>query len=248
MGGQDDIQIGALKVVTPNSNEFITVESNVPTKVFSSISINDTDNDIRQVQLTLSDSTTSKLAVQQGLLTDYFDVVFENGTLTILEKAGVSTSLDDWNSILSSTSYFSTTANMNSINVVVTDAEGLSASKVVDINSVVANAARFALLENDVIFDLLADDNLGGNALTTVNDFSTTDQIDISSLLSDDATEANLAEFVTVEYDAENDQAVISIDRDGSGETYESQDLVILLNQTSKVELDDLINNNQIIY
>ncbi|WP_180102951.1 type I secretion C-terminal target domain-containing protein [Acinetobacter sp. YH12126] len=105
------------------------------------------------------------------------------------------------------------------------------------------------LIGDDIVFDLLADDNLGGNALTTVNDFSTTDQIDISSLLSDDATEANLAEFVTVAYDEETDSAVISIDRDGtSGTEYESQDLVVLLNQTSKVELDDLINNNQIIY
>ena len=253
VGGQDDIQIGALKVVTPNSNEFVTVDSNVPTKVFSSISINDADNDIRQVQLTLSDSTTSKLAVQQGLLIDYFDVVFENGTLTISEKAGVSASLDDWNSILSSTSYFSTTANMNSINVVVTDAEGLTASKVVDINSDVAVAARFSLLnlDNDVIFDLLADDNLGGNTETVVDELTlgdTNDVIDISSLLSDDAMDSNLAEFVTVEYDAENDQAVISIDRDGTGTDYESQNLVVLLNQPNKVELDDLINNNQIIY
>ncbi|WP_180079044.1 type I secretion C-terminal target domain-containing protein [Acinetobacter sp. YH12251] len=81
----------------------------------------------------------------------------------------------------------------------------------------------------------------------TVGDSS--DLIDISSLLSDDATEANLAEFVTVAYDEETDSAVISIDRDGtSGTEYESQDLVVLLNQTSKVELDDLINNNQIIY
>lgn len=102
--------------------------------------------------------------------------------------------------------------------------------------------------DNSIIFDLLNDDNLGGNTLTTVNDFSIADQIDISSLLSDDATTNNLAEFVTVEYDAENDQAVISIDRDGTGTDYESQNLVVLLNQPNKVELDDLINNNQIIY
>lgn len=104
------------------------------------------------------------------------------------------------------------------------------------------------LIGDDIVFDLLADDNLGGNTLTTVNDFSIADQIDISSLLSDDATTNNLAEFVTVEYDAENDQAVISIDRDGTGTDYESQNLVVLLNQPNKVELDDLINNNQIIY
>ena len=108
-----------------------------------------------------------------------------------------------------------------------------------------------AAIVDDLIFNVLSDDNLGGNTETVVDEFTlgdANDVIDISSLLSDDATTNNLAEFVTVEYDAENDQAVISIDRDGTGTDYESQNLVVLLNQPNKIELDDLINNNQIIY
>nr|WP_257223958.1 cadherin-like domain-containing protein [Acinetobacter sp. YH12138] len=150
--------------------------------------------------------------------------------------------------------------SIQDVNVLTTQLETElgNSNNVLPIQETVTATASFAmfslereslLIGDDIVFDLLADDNLGGNALTTVNDFSTTDQIDISSLLSDDATEANLAEFVTVAYDEETDSAVISIDRDGtSGTEYESQDLVVLLNQTSKVELDDLINNNQIIY
>lgn len=150
--------------------------------------------------------------------------------------------------------------SIQDVNVLTTQLETElgNSNNVLPIQETVTATASFAmfsleseslLISDDIVFDLLADDNLGGNTLTTVNDFSIADQIDISSLLSDDATEANLAEFVTVEYDEETDSAVISIDRDGtSGTEYESQDLVVLLNQTNKVELDDLINNNQIIY
>ncbi|WP_213033252.1 Ig-like domain-containing protein [Acinetobacter amyesii] len=150
--------------------------------------------------------------------------------------------------------------SIQDVNVLTTQLETElgNSNNVLPIQETVTATASFAmfsleseslLISDDIVFDLLADDNLGGNTLTTVNDFSIADQIDISSLLSDDATEANLAEFVTVVYDEETDSAVISIDRDGtSGPKYESQDLVVLLNQTSKVELDDLINNNQIIY
>ncbi|WP_180106894.1 MULTISPECIES: cadherin-like domain-containing protein [unclassified Acinetobacter] len=150
--------------------------------------------------------------------------------------------------------------SIQDVNVLTTQLETElgNSNNVLPIQETVTATASFAmfsleseslLIGDDIVFDLLADDNLGGNTLTTVNDFSIADQIDISSLLSDDATEANLAEFVTVEYDEETDSAVISIDRDGtSGAEYESQDLVVLLNQTNKVELDDLINNNQIIY
>nr|WP_257221560.1 Ig-like domain-containing protein [Acinetobacter sp. YH12145] len=106
--------------------------------------------------------------------------------------------------------------------------------------------------ESSDIFSILNETHDTNDGVVNVNGFTvgdSADLIDISSLLSDDATEANLAEFVTVAYDEETDSAVISIDRDGtSGTEYESQDLVVLLNQTSKVELDDLINNNQIIY
>ena len=116
-------------------------------------------------------------------------------------------------------------------------------------------ATRFALelpINDDMIFDLLNDDNLGGNQLRTVEDFTvevdSTQQIDISALLSNDANKDNLSEFVTVKYDADQDQAVIAVDRDGSEKHYQSENLLVLLNQAEKVTLDDLINNHQIIY
>ena len=69
----------------------------------------------------------------------------------------------------------------------------------------------------------------------------------MSSLLSADATESNLAEFISVDYDAENKQAVISIDRDGAAEQYQSEQLVVLLNQQDAFKLEDLVQHNQII-
>ena len=72
-------------------------------------------------------------------------------------------------------------------------------------------------------------------------------QIDLSALLSDAATLNNLGEYVSVNYDANTDQAVISIDRDGAASAYQSQDLLILTHQTTDVTLNDLLKNNQII-
>src|SRR5699024_4728913 len=101
-----------------------------------------------------------------------------------------------------------------------------------------------------IIFELLSDDNLGGNELQEIDGFTlgdVSDVIDISALLSTDATESKWSEFITVDYNAENDRAVISIDRDGSAEQYHSENLVVLLNQPNAFDLDDLVQNNQII-
>ena len=43
------------------------------------------------------------------------------------------------------------------------------------------------------------------------------------------------------------DQAVISIDRDGKGTHYQTEDLLILTNQSTNVTLEELLKNNQII-
>ena len=101
-----------------------------------------------------------------------------------------------------------------------------------------------------IIFELLSDDNLGGNELQEIDGFTLGDVnnvIDISALLSSEANESNLAEFITVEYDANNAQANIAIDRDGSAEQYHSENLVVLLNQPNTFDLDDLVQNNKII-
>ncbi|MCU7225347.1 type I secretion C-terminal target domain-containing protein, partial [Acinetobacter bohemicus] len=104
--------------------------------------------------------------------------------------------------------------------------------------------------DNSIIFDLLNDDATGGNELQTIDGFTlgeVNDVIDISALLSADANESNWSDFITVDYNAENNQAVISIDRDGSAEQYHSENLVVLLNQPNAFDLDDLVQNNQII-
>ncbi|MCH4244593.1 Ig-like domain-containing protein, partial [Acinetobacter gerneri] len=255
VGGQDDIQIGALKVVTESGESSISSSTNVPTKVFSTISISDTDNDIASVQLKLTNSTDSTLTVQKDLLTDIFDVNFENGILTITEKSGVEATNDDWNSILASTTYFSSNSNANTITVTVTDSENQTASKSVDINggvSTLTAKSSFALADSttdDVIFNLLSDDNTGGNTETTDDHFvvGSTQTIDVSALLSDDATQTNIAEYVNVNYDANAQTATISIDRDGAGQAYQNADLLILTNQSSNVTLEQLLQNNQII-
>lgn len=119
--------------------------------------------------------------------------------------------------------------------------------------SVVVNSIvlPFIEMESEVdIFSILNQEYaLENGEANQVDGFTigSNDQIDISSLLSADATASNLAEFVTVDYDAENDQAVISIDRDGSMDQYHSEKLVILLNQPNAFDLDDLVQNNQII-
>ncbi|MBU3847400.1 MAG: BapA prefix-like domain-containing protein [Candidatus Acinetobacter avistercoris] len=113
---------------------------------------------------------------------------------------------------------------------------------------------------NDVsiIFELLSDNSTGGNDLQTNDQFEVGNSnhiIDVSALLSnevsnevsDEINASNLAEFMTVDYDAENDQAIISIDRDGSAGQYQSENLIILTNQPNAFSLDSLLNSNQII-
>ncbi|WP_180046297.1 Ig-like domain-containing protein, partial [Acinetobacter sp. YH12117] len=106
-------------------------------------------------------------------------------------------------------------------------------------------------VDDSAIFKVLNHEfNLNQQPNAEVDQFNlgSDDSIDISSLLSDDATDANLAEFVTVEYDEQSEQAMISIDRDGKAETHQSQHLVTLLNQPTAFDLEQLLQNNQIIY
>ena len=105
-----------------------------------------------------------------------------------------------------------------------------------------------------IIFELLSDNSTGGNDLQTNDQFEVGNSnhiIDVSALLSNEVSNeinaSNLAEFMAVDYDAENDQAIISIDRGGSAGQYQSENLIILTNQPNAFSLDSLLNNNQII-
>lgn len=117
-------------------------------------------------------------------------------------------------------------------------------------SSAKAILSSFAMTDtDDIIFKLLSDDNLGGNKLETHHDFNlaTSKAIDVSALLSSSATSENISEYLTVTYDAMKDQAVISIDRDGKNTHYQTEDLLILTNQSTNVTLEELLKNNQII-
>nr|WP_306670452.1 type I secretion C-terminal target domain-containing protein [Acinetobacter sp. YH12082] len=253
----DDFIIGTIKLLNYIDGDRLTASAASSTALFSEFNLQDADNDLNKVTLALANTSAGdKLYVKDGLLSDIFDVDTTNGMLTITIKNGQTASIEDWNSIISSAGFYSKAGDANTITVTAYDeAHDTGVSKTVDVNGgiTVPTLSVFNLAEqsDDLIFDLLEYSTSESNALRSIDNFEvgSNQKIDISSLLSDDATEANLAEFVTVEYDEVSESAVVSIDRDGtSGTEYESQDLVILLNQTSKVELDDLINNNQIIY
>lgn len=100
-----------------------------------------------------------------------------------------------------------------------------------------------------MIFSLLNDHASVASQAATVSNFNVGSyaQMDFSALLTDAATLSNIGEFVTVNYDAENDTAVVSIDRDGTASDYKSQDVLVLTHQYTDVTLDELLKNNQII-
>ena len=103
--------------------------------------------------------------------------------------------------------------------------------------------------DDNLIFSLLNDHASVASKASVVSNFNVGSyaQMDFSALLTDAATLGNIGEFVTVNYNAENDTAVVSIDRDGTAAVYQSQDVLVLSNQVTNVTLDDLLHNNQII-
>ena len=112
-------------------------------------------------------------------------------------------------------------------------------------------------LGSDTIsFDLLdADDATGGNGVDTWTDFhfgevgtdADADVIDLSALLPESDGEVDLSEFLKTEFNEEDKTITLSIDRDGAGDTFGFQELLVLTDQTDSKDLDDLLNNNQII-
>ncbi|OTG86054.1 Ig-like domain-containing protein, partial [Acinetobacter sp. ANC 3813] len=100
-------------------------------------------------------------------------------------------------------------------------------------------------------------DKTGGNGMDTWEDFhfgnvatdQQADKIDVSSLLANqNVTSANISQYVSVLYDAANKVAIISVDKDGTGSTFETTPLLVLTNQQSTVTLDDLIQNQQLLF
>ena len=98
-------------------------------------------------------------------------------------------------------------------------------------------------------FDLLSDDATGGNGVDTWTDFSQSqgDKIDISQLFEGQAVNAlNLEKYVNLDYHEGTSTVVLSIDRDGGGNSY--TELLKLTNQTSEITLDDLLQNKNVLF
>ncbi|MDU4231957.1 MAG: type I secretion C-terminal target domain-containing protein, partial [Klebsiella grimontii] len=98
-----------------------------------------------------------------------------------------------------------------------------------------------------VVYNLLADDNSGGNGGDTWKDFSVAqgDHIDVSALLVDwDGNSSSLGNYVTLSYVGNN--TVVSIDRDGGAGDHQSTTLITLegVHINSLNELIDTNNSN----
>lgn len=75
------------------------------------------------------------------------------------------------------------------------------------------------------------------------------DIIDVSKLLSDDATSENIKDYIQVNYDEATQTAIISIDRDGaSSSQYDMAEYLTLADLEKSVTLDELLQNNQIVF
>lgn len=96
-----------------------------------------------------------------------------------------------------------------------------------------------------VVYNLLADDNTGGNGSDTWNDFSVAqgDHIDVSALLVGwNGSSDTLGNYITLSYVGGN--TVVSIDRDGSGGTTHQPATLITLQGVHINSLDELIDTN----
>ncbi|OTG91203.1 Ig-like domain-containing protein, partial [Acinetobacter sp. ANC 3832] len=103
---------------------------------------------------------------------------------------------------------------------------------------------------SDIIFNVLNDDNLGGHLTTTENDFivGSAQKINLSHLLDSTATTLNIHDYLDVQYDESTQTATLTIDRDGQGTHYQTENLLLLTQQNTKFDLDELLKNNQIIF
>lgn len=110
-----------------------------------------------------------------------------------------------------------------------------------------SDTLRYELLDNE--------DATGGNGTDTWTDFHigdveldvAADQIDLSKLLEGVDTN-NASEYLKVEHNAADNTLTLSIDRDGAGSKFDYEALLVLENQTDAIDLEDLLNNQQIIF
>lgn len=123
-------------------------------------------------------------------------------------------------------------------------------------NSNTQDQLHLGLGQDRLVFDLLdANSATGGHAASIWYDFQLgqaqshpdADLIDLDALLPSLSPE-QLSEYVSLNYDQANQTVTLSIDRDGQGTQFASQDLLYLSQQKQAFSLDDLIQNQQILF
>ena len=106
------------------------------------------------------------------------------------------------------------------------------------------------------LFELLnAQDATGGNGTDTWTDFELgnpqtnleADAIDVSALLGDEVNAGNIAQYLSIEQDA-NGQVTLMIDRDGQDGGFSATALIHLGVQSPDLSLQQLLDNQQILF
>ena len=133
--------------------------------------------------------------------------------------------------------------------------QGSTANEMVT-NSSAQDQLHLGAGQDTLIFEVLDDVSpSAGHGLTTWHDFHAAqgsqdqqaDAIDVGALLQD-ANSSNIVDYVAVDYDAASQTVTLSIDRDGQGQAFHQQAILKLTQQSQALSLDDLIQNQQILF
>ena len=131
-----------------------------------------------------------------------------------------------------------------------------SAENEIVLNSSSQDQLHLGLGQDTLVFSVLEQMSAtGGNAASTWHDFTVgnvnqhahADKIDLSQLLQN-ANQANLSEYVFLSYDQQTQTVTLSVDRDGQGQNFAQENLLYLTAQNQAVTLDQLVQNQQILF
>ena len=113
------------------------------------------------------------------------------------------------------------------------------------LSSDAAVSELFILNEGNDILELLLNAS-GETAVDYVTDFDMAeDQIDLSQILDSHATSSNLSSYIEIIYDTDAKTNTLSV-RGQSNQAY--KDVLVMTNQSEQLYLQDLINNQSLIY
>ena len=115
---------------------------------------------------------------------------------------------------------------------------------------------NLGLGQDSLVFNLLDNSSAtGGNGTTVWHDFQAgsvhtnpnADLIDVSALLPS-VSQAQLGDYLSLSYDQASQTLSLMIDRDGQGTQFGAQALLHLTQQSQASSLDELIQNQQILF